>query len=215
MFTGAAGISTQIIERDFDGKSEKLTFRTQGDLTRFYWGARMELPRQTWRMPMSNALSYVKCRVERETDSENYKDETSVGSEEQNGISCPSLSELAFWMEIDLPSPRDVGDYVFRNQTGTDKFETFNNMKDRKPLSDARNHVKLYCTSVESCQRIVSPKYPPSPSSDDDASGFYIDVQRSLRTDLHRSKSSGGGCDRPGCTPVAGYLPHFAVLTRT
>ena len=161
-------------------------------------------------MPKSTALQHVQCCIQREMDYDNYKDEVQVGSEEQSGLSCPSLSELAFWMEIDLPSPRDVGDYPYRNQTGMDKIETFGNMKNRKPLSDAPNDVKLFsnCRRLESCQRIISPEYPTSSSSDDDASDLYNDLQTSLWTDLHRSKSSGGGYERPGCSQPE-------VLTRT
>ena len=201
---------------------EKLIFGTRGAALLVFCcvhnSVREQLPTQTRRrMPKSTALPHVQCRVEREIDYENYKDEVQVGSEEQSGLSCPSLSELAFWMEIDLPSPRDVGDYPYRNQTGMDKIETFGNMKNRKPLSDAPNDVKLFsnCRRLESCQRIISPEYPTSSSSDDDASDLYNDLQTSLWTGLQTSKSSGGGHNRPGCTPVAGYLPQPEVLTCT
>ena len=127
----------------------------------------------------------------------------------------PSLSELAFWMEIEPGPNADLEIGVTpstQRQVEAELCEPLRYGQGRhRSLSFYGKHPNHIFADSDRGQMIKQSLNTIS-ICDDDACYLYFDLQRCLLFGESKPTILGKECHRPGCTPVAGHLSEHVLL---
>ena len=125
----------------------------------------------------------------------------------------PSLSELAFWMEIEPgPNPELVIGLTPSTQTKAELeiYEPirYGQGRDRPSSTYCKlpKHKNTVPDGAGISTRQMIKVIGKKRSIDDDACYLYLDLQRCLLSDQNESTILKFGYDRPGCTPYTGHV---------
>ena len=123
----------------------------------------------------------------------------------------PSLSELAFWMEIEPgPNPELVIGVTpsTQRQAELELCEPIRYGKGRDRPSSIYCKLPKHKTIVSDSlgidsRQVIKTIGKQKSICNDEACYLYLDLQRCLLSDENESTLLNLGCDRPGCTPFA------------
>ena len=131
----------------------------------------MSQPARSAPMPARRLQADIKIERKHKVD----RDDLDFESTEKD-LSGPSLSELAFWMDIEPCSRLDIESDSLRIICLPGMSVTSEGIIGRLPSSDLQNDVSD--RKAESCLRVPSPRqFSHSSSNDDD---FYCDPSKSM-----------------------------------